>query len=103
MKAKDGAGSATLSMAFAGARFVGSLLKAIVLKETGVKECSFVRTDIVPGLDYFSSVIEFGVNGIEKVYPLPALSAFEQTLFDACVPELKTSISKGVEFVAETA
>lgn len=61
VKAKDGAGSATLSMAFAGARFVNSLLEATVSLKTGVKECTYVATNVVDGLDFFSTVVEFGV------------------------------------------
>lgn len=61
VKAKNGAGSATLSMAYAGARFIDSLLQAVVLKRNGITECSYVKSDVVPGLEYFSSVVEFGV------------------------------------------
>ena len=42
VKAKAGAGSATLSMAFAGARFAISVIKAMNGEE-GVVECSYVR------------------------------------------------------------
>jgi malate dehydrogenase len=64
VKAKDGAGSATLSMAYAGARFVNSLLEASVLKKSGVKECTYIKTDVAAdyGLDYFSTLVELGVS-----------------------------------------
>ena len=42
MKAKAGAGSATLSMAFAGARFTISMMKALNGQE-GIIECSYIR------------------------------------------------------------
>jgi malate dehydrogenase len=63
VKAKDGAGSATLSMAFAGSRFVNSLLEAAVLKKS-VTECTFVKSTAASdhGLDYFSTVVELGVS-----------------------------------------
>ncbi|KAI8814003.1 lactate/malate dehydrogenase [Cladochytrium replicatum] len=63
VQAKNGAGSATLSMAFAGHRFVDSLLQAIVLKKTGVKECAYVAGSAAAefGLDYFSTTVELGV------------------------------------------
>ena len=50
-------------MAFAGARFVNSLLEASVLKKAGVKECTYVKSDAAGefGLDYFSTVVELGV------------------------------------------
>ncbi|KAJ3220462.1 malate DEHYDROGENASE, NAD-dependent [Clydaea vesicula] len=99
VKAKDGAGSATLSMAFAGARFANSLLEASVTKKTGITECTYVKSDVVPGVEYFATVVEFGVNGVHKVHPLPTLSAHEQKLLDAAIPELKNNIAKGIEFV----
>jgi malate dehydrogenase len=99
VKAKDGAGSATLSMAFAGARFVGSLLKATVEKNAGVTECTFINTDVAEGLEYFSTIVELGVNGVEKAHPLPSLSPYEKSLYDAAVSDLKGSIEKGKEFV----
>lgn len=101
VKAKNGAGSATLSMAYAGARFVDSLLQASVLKKTGITECTYVNTNIVDGLDFFSTIVELGVDGVEKIHPLPALSEYEQKLYAAAVPELKSSIEKGIDFVAK--
>ncbi|KAJ3275485.1 Malate dehydrogenase, cytoplasmic [Terramyces sp. JEL0728] len=101
VKAKNGAGSATLSMAFAGAKFVSSLLSASVAKKTGVRECTFINTDVVPGLEFFSTIVELGPSGVEKVHPIPKLSEYEQGLYNAAVPELKNSIQKGIEFVAK--
>ncbi|KAI8826250.1 lactate/malate dehydrogenase [Fimicolochytrium jonesii] len=98
VKAKDGAGSATLSMAYAGARFVNSLLEASVGKKSGVKECTFVASSEVPGLEYFSTVVELGPEGVSKIHPVPALNDFEKKLLDAAIPELKSNIAKGVEF-----
>lgn len=96
VKAKDGSGSATLSMAFAGARFIGSLLRAKT--ESGVKECTFIETDVVPGVNFFSTIVELGPLGVDKIHPIPSLNDFEKSLLDACLPELKVSISKGVDF-----
>ena len=42
MKAKDGAGSATLSMAYAAARFTDSLIKGMNGQE-GVVECAYIQ------------------------------------------------------------
>ncbi|KAJ3174654.1 Malate dehydrogenase, cytoplasmic [Geranomyces variabilis] len=100
VKAKDGAGSATLSMAYAGARFVASLLDASVGKKTGVKECTYVQSTAVEGLEYFSTVVELGPDGASKIHPIPAnLDAHEQKLLQAAIPELKANIQKGVDFV----
>lgn len=99
VKAKNGAGSATLSMAYAGARFVDSLLQAAVLGKTGITECSFINTDVANGLEFFSTVVELGKNGVEKAHPIPPLSEFEQGLLAKAVPELQASITRGVDFI----
>ncbi|KAJ3290800.1 Malate dehydrogenase, cytoplasmic [Borealophlyctis nickersoniae] len=101
VKAKDGAGSATLSMAYAGARFTNSLLEASVLKKAGVSECTFVRSDVAEGVEYFSSVVELGVEGVSKIHPIPNLSEHEKQLYAACLVDLKANIQKGVEFVKQ--
>lgn len=60
MKAKAGAGSATLSMAMAGARFAISLIRAL-RGEQGVVECAYVRSDLTES-KYFSTPILLGVS-----------------------------------------
>merc|ERR1711893_154663 len=45
VKAKAGAGSATLSMAYAAARFTDSVIKAMN-GEKGVVECAYVASDV---------------------------------------------------------
>lgn len=52
-------GSATLSMAYAGARFAFSLLEAMSGKQ-GVVECAFVRSDVTE-VPYFSTPLQLGV------------------------------------------
>ncbi|KAM5179614.1 malate dehydrogenase, mitochondrial [Mantella aurantiaca] len=96
VKAKAGAGSATLSMAYAGARFVFSLLDAMNGKE-GVVECSFVRSEETES-PYFSTPLLLGKNGIEKNLGLGKLSAFEEKLVAEAMGELKGSIKKGEDF-----
>ncbi|KAK3323165.1 malate dehydrogenase-like protein [Cercophora scortea] len=101
VKAKDGAGSATLSMAMAGARMAESLLRASN-GEKGVVEPSFVDSPLFKdqGIDYFSSKVELGPGGVEKVLPLGKLDANEEKLLEACLGDLKKNIEKGVAFVA---
>ena len=41
------------------------------------------------------------VNGVEKIHPVGPVSAEEQKLIDACLPELKKNIEKGKAFVAQ--
>ncbi|XP_063594611.1 malate dehydrogenase, mitochondrial-like [Penaeus indicus] len=98
VKAKAGAGSATLSMAFAGARFAFSMIKAIN-GEQGVVECAYVKSDLTEAT-YFSTPLVLGPNGIEKNLGLGKLSAFEAKLVENAIAELKGSIKKGESFVA---
>lgn len=60
MQAKAGAGSATLSMAFAGAKFTISMCKAI-LGEPNVVECSYVESTVTES-PFFSTPVLIGVN-----------------------------------------
>ncbi|KAL1934844.1 hypothetical protein VTP01DRAFT_7026 [Rhizomucor pusillus] len=101
VKAKDGTGSATLSMAFAGARFANSVLEATVGGKKGVIEPSFVQSDLFKneGVEYFSSNIELGPEGVEKIHGLGELSDYEKELIAKAIPELKKNITKGNSFV----
>ena len=96
VQAKGGAGSATLSMAMAGARFAESLLKASQ-GEKGVVEPTFVDSPLYKdrGIDYFSSKVELGLAGIEKIHEVGQVSAEEQKLLEACLKDLKGNIEKG--------
>jgi len=98
VKAKAGAGSATLSMAYAAARFTDSLIKGMTGQE-GVVECAYVDSDVTEA-KYFSTPVVLGPNGLEKNLGLGALTAFEQDLLKASLPELNSSIKKGEEFAA---
>ncbi|PNS17037.1 Malate dehydrogenase, mitochondrial [Sphaceloma murrayae] len=102
VKAKDGAGSATLSMAMAGARFAESLLKASQ-GQKGVVEPTFVESPLYKdqGVEYFASNVELGPDGVEKINPVGPLTEYEQGLLDVCLKDLKGNIAKGVKFVAE--
>ncbi|KAI2642558.1 malate dehydrogenase [Xylaria nigripes] len=107
VKAKDGAGSATLSMAFAGFRFAEKVLRA-AKGEKGLVEPSFVYLPGVPGgaevqkatgLEFFSLPIELGPNGAERATnALVGITEKEKTLVDACIQGLKGNIEKGIAF-----
>ncbi|KAG0206639.1 hypothetical protein BGX28_001978 [Mortierella sp. GBA30] len=110
VKAKDGAGSATLSMAYAGARFTNALLEATVRGKTGLVESTYVHLSGNPGagwnirstgLDYFAQDVELGPEGVAKVLALPVLSTEEQRLVGIAISELRSNITKGVEFVID--
>ena len=101
VKAKDGAGSATLSMAMAGARMAESLLRASQ-GEKGVVEPTFVDSPLYKdqGIEFFSSQVELGPNGVEKILPIGKVDAVEEKLLAACLADLKGNIEKGKAFVA---
>ncbi|KAF9475277.1 malate dehydrogenase [Pholiota conissans] len=101
VKAKDGAGSATLSMAYAGAKFAHALLRGLN-GEAGVITPTFVKSPLFAdkGIDFFSSNVELGPEGVKQIFPLGELSASEEKLLEACLPELKKNIDKGKAFVA---
>jgi len=110
VKAKDGAGSATLSMAYAGAEFASKVLRA-VKGESGIVAPSYVnlsadksggdaiKKEIGEDLDYFSAPVELGPEGVVKINPLGNITEAEQALIKAAVPELATNIEKGVSFI----
>jgi len=97
VKAKAGAGSATLSMAYAGARFALALIRALK-GDTNVVECAYVQSNVTEA-KYFATPILLGKNGIEKNLGMGKLSDFEQELLKVAIPELKKNIQKGEDFV----
>lgn len=99
VKAKAGAGSATLSMAFAGARFALALCRALN-GEQNIVECAYVRSDVTES-KYFATPLVLGKNGVEKNLGLGKLNDFEKELLAKAIPELKKNIAKGEEFVAK--
>lgn len=99
VEAKAGAGSATLSMAFAGARFTFSLLHAMGGKQ-GVIECAYVASENTE-TTYFATPLLFGKNGYEKSLGYGKVTDYENKLIQAAIKELKANIEKGTKFVHE--
>lgn len=102
VEAKAGAGSATLSMAYAAARFAESVLLGLN-GEKDIYECTYVASDMLPGFDYFSSKVRLGPNGVEEFLPLGELSAFEQEGLEVMKELLAKNIAAGVGFVNKAA
>jgi len=96
VKAKAGAGSATLSMAYAGYKFTNSLISAL-RGQSGLVECAFVESNISKA-PFFASPVELGTGGVKKVLGFGKISSYEQKLYDAAIPELLQNIEKGVQF-----
>ncbi|KAL5729939.1 malate dehydrogenase [Ranunculus cassubicifolius] len=96
VEAKAGKGSATLSMAYAGAVFADACLKGL----NGVPdiiECSYVQSTITE-LPFFASKVRLGKNGVEEVLGLGNLTDYEKESLEKLKPELKSSIEKGIKF-----
>ncbi|OWF53111.1 malate dehydrogenase, mitochondrial-like [Mizuhopecten yessoensis] len=99
VEAKAGAGSATLSMAFAAARFADKLLEALA---GGIEqvECAYVKSDQTDAT-YFANPILLGKNGVEKNLGVGQMIEYEVGLVSAAMDELKSNIKKGEDFVAK--
>ncbi|KAK7257169.1 hypothetical protein RIF29_30948 [Crotalaria pallida] len=96
VEAKAGKGSATLSMAYAGAIFADACLKGLN-GVPDVVECSFVQSTVTE-LPFFASKVRLGKNGVEEVLGLGSLSDFEKQGLENLKGELKSSIEKGIKF-----
>merc|ERR1719231_261676 len=97
VNAKNGKGSATLSMAYAGARLASSILSGLA-GEPKV-ECAYVMSSITD-LPYFTTKVKFGKKGVEKIYPLGKLNAYEQKRLEEAKAQLKGEIESGLHYAA---
>jgi len=95
--AKAGAGSATLSMAYAGYLFAENVVRALK-GDKDVVQCAFVESTLTDA-PYFASPVKFGPKGVEEVMGYGELSAYEKAWFDKMLPELQKQIQKGIDFV----
>merc|ERR1712176_132828 len=95
VNAKGGKGSATLSMAYAGAR----LGKAVLAGFTGrqVVECAYCASTVTD-LPYFAQKVVFGEKGIKKVLPIGSLNEHETKRLEEAKAALKTEIETGVKY-----
>lgn len=97
VQAKDGLGSATLSMAYAGVFFTERLLEA--LEGESVKNvCTFVESDVTSS-PFFSSRVDLGPDGVELIHGLGDLTPYEQELVNEMLPALTSQVQKGIDFV----
>eukprot|EP01023_Acetabularia_acetabulum_P037357 TRINITY_DN353_c0_g2_i1.p1 TRINITY_DN353_c0_g2~~TRINITY_DN353_c0_g2_i1.p1 ORF type:complete len:358 (-),score=76.64 TRINITY_DN353_c0_g2_i1:411-1394(-) len=97
VNAKAGAGSATLSMAFAAYKFADSCLKAMC---GGVEfNYAYVESSLIDQVPFFAHKVKMGKDGIEEYLPLGNLNEAEKASLDKLKAELKESINKGINFV----
>jgi len=99
VEAKAGAGSATLSMAHAGARFSFSVLEALNGKE-GVVECGYIASQETE-FSYFATPLLFGRNGVEKSMGVGKLSDYEKKVVEKARKELTGNINSGLTFAKQ--
>ena len=95
VKAKAGAGSATLSMAYAGYLFTEGVIKG--MNGEDITMCAYVESTVTDA-QYFASPCKFGPGGVKEVLGFGELSAYEKGWFDKMIPELKGQIKKGIDF-----
>ncbi|XP_060595466.1 malate dehydrogenase, mitochondrial-like [Ruditapes philippinarum] len=97
VEAKAGAGSATLSMAYAAAKFAENLMEAMG-GAIGKIECAYVRSDETDAT-YFATPVELNENGIKANLGIGTLIEYEKKLLSDAMEELKGNIKKGEDFV----
>ncbi|CAN6459430.1 unnamed protein product [Victoria cruziana] len=97
VEAKAGAGSATLSMAYAAAKFADACMRGL-RGDAGIVECAFVASGVTE-LPFFASKVRLGRSGIEEIYPLGPLNEFERAGLEKAKKELAVSIEKGISFI----
>ncbi|KAH0861247.1 hypothetical protein HID58_089508 [Brassica napus] len=97
VEAKAGAGSATLSMAYAAAKFADACLRGL-RGDANVVECSFVASQVTE-LPFFATKVRLGRTGAEEVYQLGPLNEYERVGLEKAKEELAGSIQKGVDFI----
>jgi len=100
VNAKNGKGSATLSMAYAGARLGKAVLAG--LNGTPTTECAYVMSDVEKDMPYFTSKVTFGKQGVEKVHPIGKLNQYEEGRLAEAKAALKKEIQSGLDYAAST-
>merc|ERR1711972_174287 len=95
VNAKGGKGSATLSMAYAGAKLGSAILAGLQGKRR--IECAYVKSD-VEDLPYFTSKVVFGESGVSKVLPIGELNEHEKKRLEEAKAQLKTEIETGMKY-----
>ncbi|KAK8673883.1 hypothetical protein V6N13_112192 [Hibiscus sabdariffa] len=97
VEAKAGAGSATLSMAYAAVKFADACLRGL-RGDAGIVECSYVASHVTE-LPFFASKVRLGRTGVEEIHALGPLNEYERVGLEKAKKELAASIQKGVSFV----
>ncbi|EPY38260.1 hypothetical protein AGDE_05669, partial [Angomonas deanei] len=78
-------------MAYAAFEFAGHVIRALN-GEKGVTLCTYVESKAEPSCAFFSSPVELGKDGVEKILPLPKRNSYEDALLVKCVEGLQGNI-----------
>eukprot|EP00696_Hemimastix_kukwesjijk_P019457 gnl/Hemi2/870_TR315_c0_g1_i1.p1 gnl/Hemi2/870_TR315_c0_g1~~gnl/Hemi2/870_TR315_c0_g1_i1.p1 ORF type:complete len:343 (+),score=142.28 gnl/Hemi2/870_TR315_c0_g1_i1:55-1029(+) len=99
--AKAGAGSATLSMAYAALKFVNVLIAGLNGAPDAVA-CAYIEAPASARAPakFFALPVRFGPQGIAGVQEIGAVNASEQAAITGMLAELNDNIAKGEGFVA---
>lgn len=97
VKAKAGRGSATLSMAEAGARFAMFVVKAITGQASPLVY-AYVDTDGQHESSYLAIPVILGKNGIEKRLPIGPITEMEKKMLTKAVNVVKKNVQIGEAF-----
>lgn len=100
VNAKGGKGSATLSMAYAGAKFGNAVLRG--LAGTDTVECAYVSRDPSDPVPYMASRVTFGKEGVKEVHGIGKLNSYEEQRFQECLTALKGEIEAGLDYAKTT-
>lgn len=90
--------SVYLSGAFAIARFIVSLVKAI-RGQANVIECAYVRSNESPAVRYLSTPLRLGIGGVETNLGIPPLTDYENCLFEKALKLINADIKRGELFL----
>merc|ERR550514_1761010 len=93
--AKNGKGSATLSMGYAGARLGRAVLAG--LAGTPTEACAYVQSSVSKA-PYFASKVTFGKTGVETVHQTGPLSSYEQGRLNSLLPTLMEEVQAGLDY-----
>ncbi|MEI4259833.1 MAG: malate dehydrogenase [Candidatus Dasytiphilus stammeri] len=99
VNAKYGQGSASLSMASAGAQFIISLFR-VLNGEKNIVECAYIEGN-GKYAKFFSQPFVLNKEGVSQLKNLKPLSSFEKSEIKTMIPLLEEDIKMGEEFVKQ--
>jgi malate dehydrogenase len=89
-----------LGLAYAACDFAVSLLKAL-RGDVGIVECTMVESTIRSEVPFFSSRVELGREGVQRIFPMGSLTPFENELIETAVPELVKDVEAGMKAASQ--